>query len=149
MRVKPPSTGVPGRDDAFALTRALGAFQRTLLQGGNRHEQGLLNEAELRGAELFDAHCQSCHSGFNYTNYEFVSVGMYTVYAPDSGRARITGSADVSADNNVAVVADSHILGVTVTGGLSIGTDKAIGISVASTDIYQRKVEALNGLREK
>ncbi len=80
-----------GRDDAFALTRALAAFQRTLIEGGNRHETGQLTPAEQRGEALFEAHCGSCHSGFNYTNYQFLSVGLYTVYAPDSGRAGITG----------------------------------------------------------
>jgi cytochrome c peroxidase len=85
-----------GRTDAFALTRALAAFQRTLLEGGNRHETGRLDAAETRGEALFADHCASCHGGFNYTNYAFLNVGLYATYAPDSGRARITGQPDDS-----------------------------------------------------
>jgi cytochrome c peroxidase len=85
-----------GRTDAFALTRALAAFERTLIEGGNRHETGQLDAQETRGLVVFEAHCQSCHSGFDYTNYAFINVGLSTVYAPDSGRARITGQAEDS-----------------------------------------------------
>ena len=80
-----------GRTDGFALTRAIAAFERTLIEGGNRHELGHLDAQETKGLAVFEANCQSCHSGFNYTNYAFINIGLSNVYAPDSGRARITG----------------------------------------------------------
>ena len=33
--------------------------------------------------------CSSCHSGFNFTSYEFENNGLYETYA-DSGRMRLT-----------------------------------------------------------
>ncbi|MFT7589054.1 MAG: cytochrome c peroxidase [Limisphaerales bacterium] len=82
-----------GRKDAFALTRALGAYQRTLLDGTVPEN---LSEPEQRGKAVFELHCSSCHNGFDYTNHEIVNVGLWETYAPDSGYARITRKAEDS-----------------------------------------------------
>jgi cytochrome c peroxidase len=85
---------------AFAITRALAAFQRTLISGNSPFDEyeyqgntGAMSEAAKRGMEIFfgeEAQCSSCHSGFNFTSYAFENNGLYLVYE-DTGRARITG----------------------------------------------------------
>jgi cytochrome c peroxidase len=91
--------------DAFGITRAIAAFQRTLISGNSRFDKyyfqgntNALNVSEQNGMQLFYSEklaCSNCHSGFNFTNNGFENNGLYTVYA-DTGRARITNhSSDV------------------------------------------------------
>lgn len=85
--------------DLFVISRALAAYQRTLITGNSRfdryfyhHETTALNESEKRGLALFMSartQCSSCHSGFDFTDYSFRNIGLYEVYA-DTGRKRIT-----------------------------------------------------------
>jgi cytochrome c peroxidase len=85
--------------DAFTITRALGAFQRTLLSGNSAYDQyefqgkkEALNASEIRGKELFFSarlNCSSCHNGFNFTTGEFANNGLYEVYE-DNGRRDVT-----------------------------------------------------------
>jgi len=101
----------------FGLTRAIAAYERTLLSGNSRYDQhflqdkDVLTDAELRGYELFmsdELNCGSCHSGVFFTNYEFENIGLELNYA-DSGRARITldpadaGKFEVPTLRNIAV----------------------------------------------
>lgn len=81
----------------FGITRALGAFMRTLISGDSRYdrsEQGQesLSAAELRGQALFFSSrtdCSSCHGGFNFTDDSFRNNGLYETYT-DEGRRRVT-----------------------------------------------------------
>lgn len=81
----------------FGITRALGAFMRTLISGDSRYdrsEQGLesLSASELRGQALFFSSrtdCSSCHGGFNFTDDSFRNNGLYETYK-DEGRRRVT-----------------------------------------------------------
>jgi cytochrome c peroxidase len=84
--------------DAFVLTRAIAAFERTLISGNSRYDQFLngyenaLNDSEKRGKDLFfsnKANCSVCHSGFDFTDYSFKNIGLYEIYQ-DTGRERIT-----------------------------------------------------------
>jgi len=85
--------------DAFSLSRALAAFQRTLISGNSSFDQyfyqgdtNAMSSQAVRGMELFFSDalaCSSCHSGFNFTNYAFENTGIYEVYE-DPGRARFT-----------------------------------------------------------
>lgn len=85
--------------DAFVLTRAISAFERTLISGNSdwdRYtqfgEENALSEAAKRGMDLFFSpvtHCSNCHSGFNFTNFDFENNGRYTM-GGDSGRMRVT-----------------------------------------------------------
>ena len=85
--------------DPFSLTRAIAAFERTLISGTSRYDAfsngtdpQALSAAEIRGMNLFfsdSLHCGTCHSGFDFTNYEFANVGL-PVTTPDSGRMRVT-----------------------------------------------------------
>ncbi|MYM61955.1 LEPR-XLL domain-containing protein [Pseudomaricurvus sp. HS19] len=56
--------------------------------------------------------------------------------------ARIGNDSVVSADNNVAIIADDRVGMVMVTGGIALGGKTAVGIAAASSDIYDRKVQA-------
>jgi len=85
--------------DAYVITKALAAFERTLITGNSLYDQqvyqkksGRLTPAMERGMELFfsdSVNCASCHSGFNFTNQQYANNGLYKAYA-DSGRMRIT-----------------------------------------------------------
>ncbi|MEX0812107.1 MAG: cytochrome c peroxidase [Chitinophagales bacterium] len=88
--------------DAFVLTRAIAAFERTLLSGNSKFDQvtandtSALNESEKRGLKLFfseKTQCSTCHSGFDFTDYSFRNNGLYAEY-PDKGRERISINPD-------------------------------------------------------
>jgi cytochrome c peroxidase len=88
-----------GRDpDPWSLTRAIAAFERTLVSGNSaydRHVQGVepgaMDSSALRGMDLFfnRLQCGVCHSGFNFTDYSFQNIGLPETPG-DSGRMRIT-----------------------------------------------------------
>ena len=85
--------------DPFVLTRAIAAFERTLITGNSdfdkHYYQGVrnvLSDSEKRGLQLFMSsrtNCSTCHSGFNFTDLSFRNNGLYEVYT-DTGRKRIT-----------------------------------------------------------
>lgn len=87
--------------DPFVITRALAAFERTLISGNSRFDQQVyqgkhvLSPSEKRGMKLFfvQLHCIECHSGFNFTNFTTQNNGLYEHYA-DSGRMRVTKLAE-------------------------------------------------------
>lgn len=82
----------------FTITRALGAFQRTLISANSTYDQYLMGEVSLspaqeRGRLLFfseQTDCSSCHGSFNFTENGFFNNGLYTTYE-DWGRRRVTG----------------------------------------------------------
>lgn len=86
--------------DPFVITRAIAAFERTLLSGNSAfdqwHFQGktrALSAAAQRGFDLFNSErlgCNNCHSGFLFTSQEFANNGLYENYT-DPGRMRLTG----------------------------------------------------------
>lgn len=91
--------------DAFVLTRALAAFQRTFLSGDSPYDRYVhqgqaeaLTPAQQRGMRLFFSDttgCGQCHRGINLTDYQFHNVGLYADDQPqDLGRYRV--SADSS-----------------------------------------------------
>lgn len=83
----------------FGLTRAITAFERTMISGNAPYDQytyqgeaDALSEAARRGMALFSSDslsCSSCHSGFRFTNVGFEQNGLY-VAGQDSGRMRVT-----------------------------------------------------------
>lgn len=102
---------------AFGLTRAIAAYERTLISGNSRFDryfyqnENVLTDSELRGFELFksdELKCNSCHNGVFFTNFEFENIGLELNYS-DSGRARITlnssdaGKFEVPTLRNIAV----------------------------------------------
>ena len=85
--------------DPFVITRAIATFERTLISGSSLYDEGILSLSAKRGMVLFFSprtNCSSCHSGFNFTNYEFTNNGLYVSY-DDVGRYRLTrDSTDLS-----------------------------------------------------
>jgi len=100
-----PATPEP---DLFTITRALGAFQRSLLSFDSPYDQfkyggepDALSEAAQRGEQLFFDHkfeCYHCHQGVVFTdNYQtegspwaetgYHNTGLYRAY-PVTGSAR-------------------------------------------------------------
>jgi cytochrome c peroxidase len=88
-----------GRDpDPWSLTRAIAAFERTLVSGNSPYDKyvhqgvtGAMDSAALRGKDLFfnQLQCGACHSGYNLTDYRFQNIGLPETVG-DSGRMRIT-----------------------------------------------------------
>ncbi len=81
----------------YTITRAIAAFERTLITGNSRYDQFLqgdleLTEEENLGMNLFFSEklaCGTCHSGHNFTDGGFHNIGLYEEYE-DEGRFRIT-----------------------------------------------------------
>lgn len=84
---------------AFELSRALSAFERSLISFGSPYdrfrfygENEALSEPAKRGLELFESdslNCSSCHGNFDLRKNGYENNGLYSSY-PDSGRAGIT-----------------------------------------------------------
>lgn len=111
-----------GREaDAFTITRALAAFERTMISGNSAYDlytyQGVstaMSAAQLRGQDLFfreELACSSCHAGFNFTNDEFFNNGLQLDYSNDLGLRRVSldtldiGKFRVPSLRNVALTA--------------------------------------------
>jgi len=84
--------------EAWQLTRALAAYERTLVSGWSRYDRyrngdaSALSESERRGMELFRSealNCTACHDGFDLSDHGYHNIGQYLNYA-DPGRERIT-----------------------------------------------------------
>lgn len=83
--------------DPFVLTRSISTFERSIISGDSKYDQYtqgkvILSSEEEKGRELFfsnKTNCSQCHSGFNFTNYEFNNNGLYETYV-NLGRFRLT-----------------------------------------------------------
>ena len=85
--------------DNFVIVNALGAFQRTIISSNSpyddyfyRNNTNALTDSEKRGLALFKSErtqCQTCHGGFDFSEYAIVNNGAYANYE-DAGLARIT-----------------------------------------------------------
>jgi cytochrome c peroxidase len=83
-----------------SYTKALACFERSFISGNSKYDDffyknnaNVFNASELNGYKLFNdpkTGCNSCHSGFNFTNGSFQNVGLYVNY-PDPGRYKVTG----------------------------------------------------------
>lgn len=87
----------PNKPYYYAITRGLSAFERTFVSNQSKFDfflQGAsqLSESETNGLTLFmgnKANCIQCHSGFNFSNYQFENNGA-SYLLKDSGRYRLT-----------------------------------------------------------
>jgi cytochrome c peroxidase len=85
--------------DPYVVTRALAAFQRTMISGDSRYDRAEfegksqeMNEQEMLGMSLFmseQTRCSECHSGVFFTDFKFHNIGLYEEYS-DRGRERVT-----------------------------------------------------------
>jgi cytochrome c peroxidase len=94
--------------DVFVITRALAAFERTLISGHSpydrfirQHQTDALSAEAQRGMTLFfseQSGCGSCHNGLHLTDYQFYNLGLSATDQADLGRYRLTlDSADIGA----------------------------------------------------
>ncbi len=106
--------------NAFGLTRAISAYERTLINGNSKfdhyirtNDETIFTQQELEGWKLFSGNrlkCNQCHNGFNLTNGKFENNGLYMKYK-DAGRANITldtndyGKFKVPSLKNVSITA--------------------------------------------
>jgi cytochrome c peroxidase len=84
----------PAEDGAITLatvTRALAAFQRTLISFGSPYDSHRMTEPARRGEALFGARCAGCHSGINFTDYRYHAVAPLAPGAEDRGLGEVTG----------------------------------------------------------
>ena len=83
--------------DLFVLTRAVGAFERSLISGNAPYDRFLqgdktaISESAQRGFENFMGKwgCASCHSGHLLSNFLFENIGLYEEYE-DRGRVLVS-----------------------------------------------------------
>lgn len=82
----------------FTITRALAAYERTLIGGDAPYDayllgdSSILSEEQIRGLSLFKSNrlgCTNCHSGVLFTNFEIANNGLYSKYT-DPGLFRLT-----------------------------------------------------------
>lgn len=84
--------------DMYGITRALGAYQRSLISAQSKWDQvqrGLaeFSSTELRGEELFfsdNLACSSCHTPPLFTDLDFHNTGIWSWGDFDPGRSRVT-----------------------------------------------------------
>jgi cytochrome c peroxidase len=85
--------------DAFVLTRAIAAFERTLTSRASKFDaflagnKTILSREELRGWKLFSGklNCIACHPAPDFTTHGFANNGFTKNEDNDQGRFRITG----------------------------------------------------------
>ena len=84
--------------NAKNMAYALAAFQRDLLSYQSPYDMFLqgnesaLSEKQKRGKTLFfsdSLNCAACHGGFNFTDFNFYNIGLYSEYS-DKGRQKVT-----------------------------------------------------------
>lgn len=90
--------------DAYVLTRAISAFQRTLVSMNSRFDQyqagnkKALDKDARAGWKLFSEklYCIQCHPAPYFTTFEAANNGLYLDFGKDKGRFRINlDSADI------------------------------------------------------
>jgi cytochrome c peroxidase len=72
-----------------SVSKAIAAFERTLISFGSAYDRGTMPDAAQRGATLFRQACASCHAGQQFTDGAF-----HRLEAPmqaDRGLGEITG----------------------------------------------------------
>lgn len=84
----------------WVITRALSAFQRSLISGDSAYDRwrlgdtAAMSEEAMAGYEVFKTSgCEGCHSGVLFTDMEYHNIGLSMEYA-DDGRRRLTRKAE-------------------------------------------------------
>ena len=85
--------------DFQRITYAIATFERTILSGNSAYDRYLngdkhaLSPSAKRGLQIFErsGECSECHTGFNFTNEKFASLGIGPdQHPPDLGVAEIS-----------------------------------------------------------
>ena len=84
--------------DPWVLTRAISAFERSLISKNSPFDQfysnndtDAISNSAKRGWRIFseELYCTQCHSAPNFTTHETINNGLYLDYGTDKGRFRI------------------------------------------------------------
>jgi len=84
--------------DAWVLTRAISAFERSLVSLDSpfdhyyyQQKESAMSASQKRGWKVFSEklYCTECHSPPMFTNYEALNNGLYSNFGDDKGRFRI------------------------------------------------------------
>lgn len=84
--------------DAWVLTRAIAAFERSLISDNSnfdryfyQQEKNAMSASAIRGWKLFseELYCTKCHPAPHFTTYKAEANGLYEDYGEDKGRFRI------------------------------------------------------------
>jgi len=84
--------------DSYVLTRAISAFERTLISNNSAFDQyyyqgnkNAISKEAIRGWRLFSKklYCTECHPAPYFTTHEPINNGLYIDYGEDKGRFRI------------------------------------------------------------
>lgn len=104
--------------DPYVITRAIAAYQRTLVSSASRYDQfvrfndpAYLTDAERRGMSIFfdqRTACADCHTPPHFTNFGFANNGLYAT-TRDRGRARLTGRAEDDAVFSIPSLRNSAV----------------------------------------
>ena len=82
------------------IAKAIASFERTILSGNSSYDRFLAGDKQAlsaqarRGQQIFErsGECSECHSGFNFSNEKFASLGIDPAdHSPDLGLAAISG----------------------------------------------------------
>ena len=82
------------------IAKAIASFERTIVSGNSPYDRFLnadkraLSPGARRGLEIFErsGECSECHSGYNFTDEKFASLGIGPdEHPPDLGLGAITG----------------------------------------------------------
>jgi cytochrome c peroxidase len=82
------------------IVKAIASFERTILSGNSPYDRFLngdkraMSAQAKRGEQIFErtGECSECHSGFNFTDEKFASLGIDPkVAVPDLGLGALTG----------------------------------------------------------
>lgn len=84
--------------DPWVLTRAISAFERSLVSKNSQFDQfytkndyQAISSSAKRGWKIFseELYCIECHPAPNFTTHETINNGLYSDYGSDKGRFRI------------------------------------------------------------
>ena len=139
--------------DAYGITRSIAAFERTLISGNSKYDQFKagsisLSDEELNGMNLFFSEktgCSDCHSGFLFTDFSMVNIGLYETYT-DTGYARITQKSEDSGKFRVPSLRNVALTAPYFHDG-SVGTlEEVIGHFVSGGKVNSIKDERVRPL---
>ena len=141
--------------NAQHIAYALAAFQRSLLSYQSPYDAYLqgnkkaLSPEQLRGKELFfseELNCTACHSGFNFSDFEFYNIALYQQYA-DKGRWRVTEDEKDEGKFKVPTLRNIELTGPYMHDGSIVSIEKLIDFKMSGGvdhPIKSEKVRSFN-----
>ena len=138
--------------NAQNIAYALAAFQRALLSYQSPYDKYLqgdnkaLSPEQLRGKELFfseELNCTACHSGFNFSDFEFYNIGLYWEYA-DKGRWRVTEDENDEGKFKVPTLRNIELTGPYMHDGSIVSLEEVIDFKMSGGADHPIKSEKVH-----